>query len=75
MTTGLVLVVSRLLDVPCNVFLREERLIEPKTLQIRLASSSSHSVLTTGQPVAALNRKKQAPDRLTTGVPVFKSLA
>ena len=41
----------------------------------RLATSPSHSRLTTGQPVIAQILERQATGRAATGVPVFKSLA
>ena len=43
-------------------------------LQIKLAISSNHRVLKPGQPVLALNLQRQAPGRVATGVPIFKSL-
>ena len=43
-------------------------------LQIKLTTSPSHSILTPGQPVPALTVQCQAPGRIATGVPVFKSL-
>ena len=45
-----------------------------KKLQIKLSSTPSHSILTLGQPVPALTLQCQAPGRVTTGLPVFKSL-
>ena len=43
-------------------------------LQIKLSTSPSHSILTSGQPVPALTLYRQAPGRVATGVPIFKSL-
>ena len=43
-------------------------------LQIKLFTSPSHSILTPGQLVPALHLKRQAPGRVVTGVPIFKSL-
>ena len=34
---------------------------------------SSHSILTPGRPIPALTLKRQAPGRVATGVPMFKS--
>ena len=44
-------------------------------LQIKLSISPSHSTLTLSQPVTALTLQAQAPGRVTTGVPILKSLA
>ena len=43
-------------------------------LQIKLSTSPSHSILTPGRPVPALTLQCQAPGRVATGVPIFKSL-
>ena len=43
-------------------------------LQIKLSISPSHSILTPGRPVPALTLWRQAPGRVATGVPMFKSL-
>ena len=43
-------------------------------LQIKLSISPSHSILTPGRPVPALTLLRQAPGRVATGVPIFKSL-
>ena len=43
-------------------------------LQIKLSTSLSHSILTPGQPAPALTLERQAPGRVATGVPIFKSL-
>ena len=43
-------------------------------LQIKLSISPVHSILTPGQPVSALILERQAPGRVATGVPIFKSL-
>ena len=43
-------------------------------LQIKLSTSPSHSILTPGRPVLALTLQRQAPGRVATGVPIFKSL-
>ena len=43
-------------------------------LQIKLSVSPNHSILTPGRPVPALTLKRQAPGRVATGVPIFKSL-
>ena len=43
-------------------------------LHIKLAISPRHSILTLDQPVLALTPKRQAPGRVATGVPIFKSL-
>ena len=40
----------------------------------RLSVSSSHSILTSGQPIPALTLTHQAPGREATGVPICKSL-
>ena len=42
-------------------------------LQIKLAVSPSHSILTPGRPVPALTLQRQVPGRVVTGVPIFKS--
>ena len=39
-----------------------------------LSTSPSHSILTPGRPVPALTLSCQAPGRVATGVPIFKSL-
>ena len=41
--------------------------------QIKLPIST-HSILTTGQPVPALTLERHAPGRETSGIPTFKSL-
>ena len=43
-------------------------------LQIELSTSPTHSILTPGRPVPALTLERQAPGRVATGVPMFKSL-
>ena len=43
-------------------------------MQIQLSISPSHSILTPGQPVPALTLQRQAPGRVASGVPMFKSL-
>ena len=43
-------------------------------MQIKLSVSPSHCILTPDQPVPALTLCRQAPDRVATGVPIFKSL-
>ena len=43
-------------------------------LQIKLSTSPSRSILTPGQPVPALTLYRQAPGRVVTGEPIFKSL-
>ena len=43
-------------------------------LQIKLSTSPSHSMLTPGQPVPALTLQHQAPGKVATRVPIFKSL-
>ena len=43
-------------------------------LQIKLSIAPSHSILTLGQPIPALIRKRQAPGRATTGIPILKWL-
>ena len=43
-------------------------------MQIELSTSPSHSILTPGRPVPALTLRCQAPGRVATGVPSFKSL-
>ena len=43
-------------------------------LQIKLCISPSRSKLTPSQPVPALTLYRQAPGRVATGVPIFKSL-
>ena len=42
--------------------------------QIKLSISPSHSILTPGRPVPELTLYRQAPSRVATGVPSFKSL-
>ena len=42
--------------------------------QRRCSVSPSHNIRTLGQPVIALTLSCQSPGRVTTGVPVFKSL-
>ena len=42
-------------------------------LQIQLSVSPSHRILTPGQPAPALTLQHQAPGRVATGVPIFKS--
>ena len=42
-------------------------------LQIKLAISPSHSILTPGQPVLAPTLQSQAPGRVATGIPTSKS--
>ena len=41
---------------------------------IKFAISSSHSTLTPSQPVPVLILQQQVPGKVTTGVPIFKSL-
>ena len=43
-------------------------------LQMKLSTSPSHSILPPGQPVPVLALYHQAPGRIATGVPIFKSL-
>ena len=43
-------------------------------MQIKRSISPSHSILTPGQPLPALTLERQAPGRVATGVPIFKSL-
>ena len=43
-------------------------------LLIKLSILPSHSIMTLGWPVPALTLQHQAPSRVATGVPVFKSL-
>ena len=43
-------------------------------LQIKLAISLSHSILTTGQPVPAATLSSQASGGVTTGAPISNSL-
>ena len=43
-------------------------------LQIKLAISSNHCILTPGQPVPAVTLSRQAPNNVVTGVPISKSL-
>ena len=43
-------------------------------LQIKLSLSPSHSILTPHQPVPVLTLWCQAPGRVATGVPMYKSL-
>ena len=43
-------------------------------LQIKFSISPSHSIQAPGQPVPALTLYRQAPDRVATGVLIFKSL-
>ena len=43
-------------------------------LQIKLSISPSDSILTPGRPVPALTLSRQAPGKVATGVPMFKSL-
>ena len=45
-----------------------------KKLQIKLSTSSSHSILTPGRPVPALTLERQAPGGVATGVLIFESL-
>ena len=80
-----VAVVCWLLNVPANmlVYLRDgsaQTVVRTATmrlkLQIRFSLSSSHSILTPGQPVPALTRPKTGGEGgggVATGVPVFKS--
>ena len=44
-------------------------------LQIKLFTSSTHSLPTPGLPVPALTLEHQAPGRVATAVPILKSLA
>ena len=44
-----------------------------QNLQIKLATSPSHSILTLGRPIPALTLYRQAPGRAATRVPMFKS--
>ena len=43
-------------------------------LQIKLSTSPSHSILTSGRPVPVLTLYRHAPGRVATGVPILKSL-
>ena len=45
-----------------------------KKLQIKVSISPTHSILTPGQPVPVLTLLRQAPGKVATGVPIFKSL-
>ena len=56
----------------CTVNFRAATLREK--LQIQLSTSPSHSILTPGWPVPVLTLYRQAPGRVATGVPIFKSL-
>ena len=41
---------------------------------IKLSTPPSHSIMTPGQTVRALTLLREAPGRVATGVPIFKSL-
>ena len=43
-------------------------------LKIKLSISPSHRKLISGEPDPALTVQQQTPDRVATGVPIFKSL-
>ena len=43
-------------------------------LQIKLSASPGHGILTPSQPVPALTLERQAPGRVASGTPIFKSL-
>ena len=43
-------------------------------MRIKLSTPPSHSILTPGRPVPALGLYRQAPGRVASGVPIFKSL-
>ena len=43
-------------------------------LQIKLAISLSHNILTSGQPIPALTLNHQAPGRVATRMPIYKQL-
>ena len=43
-------------------------------LEIKLSTSPSHIILTPGRPAPVLTLERQAPGRVATGVPMFKSL-
>ena len=43
-------------------------------LQIKFSTSPSHSILTPGRPVPVLALKRQVPDTVATGMPIFKSM-
>ena len=43
-------------------------------MQIKPSISPSHRILASGRPVPALTLIRQAPCRVATGVPIFKSL-
>ena len=45
-----------------------------KKLQINVSTSSCHSILTPGRPIPGLTIYREAPGRVATGVPIFKSL-
>ena len=56
----------------------EKRFGSPAAYRILLKQKSTlhnpvHSILTLGQPVLTLTLQRQAPDRVATGVPIFKS--
>ena len=44
-------------------------------LRIKLSTPPSHSILTPGRPIPSLTLFRQAPGRVATRVPIFKSLA
>ena len=54
-------------QILCSATLRQK-------LQIKLSTSPSHSILTPAEPASALTLYYQAPGRVATGVPFFKSL-
>ena len=49
--------------------------IPRQKLKIILSISSSHSIVTLGQPLPALALHHQAPGRVVSGKPILKSLA
>ena len=59
-------------DGPAQTILRAATL--RKKWRIQLSTSPGHSILTSGRPVPALTLRRQAPGRVATGVPSFKSL-
>ena len=48
--------------------------VRAATLRENVQIKLNHSILTPGQPVPALNLERQAPGRVATGVPTYKSL-
>ena len=56
-------------DGSASTSLRAAALI--KTMQMKLAFSPSHSLMTPGQPILTLALKRRVPDRVSTRVPIF----